>query len=172
MDLLGEKFKWILPLYMKLISFQSTAWVVCSVTAAIFVDFCPKKSVFPTYQSKNKWICEFRRTNPQKLECWSPFCVNYFLRYYLMMQHQPIVTIVNVTHEWAQRPYQLLSALNHCCLYKHRQQVEMQPLQAVLLTKGVSWSDPGRISWSQNFSWTNLHFIKGDQRWSQQDQLS
>ena len=43
MDLLWEKFQWILPLYMKPISFQSKASVACSVTAAIFIDFCLKK---------------------------------------------------------------------------------------------------------------------------------
>ena len=43
MDLLWEKFRWILPLYMKPISFQSKASVVRSVTAVIFVDFCLKK---------------------------------------------------------------------------------------------------------------------------------
>ena len=43
MDSLWEKFQWILPLYMKSISFQSKASVVCSVTAAIFIDFCLKK---------------------------------------------------------------------------------------------------------------------------------
>ena len=43
MDLLWEKFQWILPLYMKPISFQSKASVVCSVTTAIFIDFCLKK---------------------------------------------------------------------------------------------------------------------------------
>ena len=66
------------------------------------------KCVFPTYWSKYKWISEFRRTNHQELKCWSTFCVNYFLRYYLMMQHQPTVKRVNGTHEWAHRPYQLL----------------------------------------------------------------
>ena len=43
MDMLWEKFQWILPLYMKPISFQSKASVVCSVTAAVFIDFCLKK---------------------------------------------------------------------------------------------------------------------------------
>ena len=33
----------ILPVYMKPISFQSKASVVCPVTAAIFIDFCMKK---------------------------------------------------------------------------------------------------------------------------------
>ena len=61
MDLLWEKFQWILPLYMKPISFQSKASVVCSVTAAIFIDFCLKKlNVFPNILVKNKqtniWI--------------------------------------------------------------------------------------------------------------------
>ena len=107
MDLLREKFQWILPCYMmKRISFQSKASVVCSVTAAIFIDFCLKKlSVFSQHISKNKWISEFRRTNPQELKCWSTFCVNYFLRYYLMMQHQPLVKRVNGRHEWAHGPY-------------------------------------------------------------------
>ena len=43
------------------------------------------KCVFPTYWPKNKWIYEFRRTNDQELKCWSTFCVNHLLRYYLMM---------------------------------------------------------------------------------------
>ena len=85
------------------------------------------KCVFPTYWSKNKWISEFHRTNPQELKCWSTVCVNYFLRYDLMMQHQPIVKRVNGMHEWAHRPYQLPSAPYHCCLYKHRRQDERQP---------------------------------------------
>ena len=42
------------------------------------------------------------------------------------MQHQPIVEKVNVTHEWAHRPYQLLPAPYHCCLHKHRRQDERQ----------------------------------------------
>ena len=42
MDLLWEKFQWILPLYMKSISFQSKASIVCSVTEALFIDFCLK----------------------------------------------------------------------------------------------------------------------------------
>ena len=118
--MLWEKFQWILPLYMKPISFQSKASVVCSVTAAVFVDFCLNKlNVFSQHiGKKNKWISEFHRTNPRELKCWSIFYVNYFLRYYLMMQHQPIVKRVNGTHEWAHRPYQPLSAPKHCCLYK------------------------------------------------------
>ena len=59
MDLLWEKFKWILPLYMKPISFQSKASVVCSVTAAIFIDFCLKKlNVFPQHigQKTNEYL--------------------------------------------------------------------------------------------------------------------
>ena len=43
MDLLWAKFQWILPLYMKPISFQSKASFVCSVIAAIIIDFCLKK---------------------------------------------------------------------------------------------------------------------------------
>ena len=53
MDLLWEKFQWILPLYMKPISFQSKASVVCSVTAAIFIGFCMKKvNVFSQHIGK------------------------------------------------------------------------------------------------------------------------
>ena len=119
---------------LKALSFQSKASVVCSVTAAIFIDFCLKKlNVFSQHIGKKKWKSEFRRTNPQELKCWSSFCVNYFLRYYLMMQHQPIVKRVNGTHEWAHRPYQLLSALYHCCLYKHMRQDERRPLQSSCL---------------------------------------
>ena len=43
MDMLGEKFQWIPPLYINPISFQSKASVVISVTAAMFIDFCLKK---------------------------------------------------------------------------------------------------------------------------------
>ena len=107
------------------------ALVVCAVTAAIFVDFRLKKpNVFSQHIGKKNWLSEFCRTNPPVLKCISIFCVNYFLRYYLMMQHQPIVKRVNGTHEWAHRPYQLLSAPYHCCLFKHRQQDERQPLQS------------------------------------------
>ena len=53
MDLLWEKFQWILPHYMKPISFQSMASVVCSVTAAIFIGFCLKKvNVFSQHIGK------------------------------------------------------------------------------------------------------------------------
>ena len=53
MDLLWEKFQLILPLYMKPISFQSKASVVCSVTAAIFIGFCLKKvNVFSQHIDK------------------------------------------------------------------------------------------------------------------------
>ena len=41
--MLWEKFQWIVPLYMKPISFQSKTSVVCSVTATVFIDFCLKK---------------------------------------------------------------------------------------------------------------------------------
>ena len=53
MDLLWEKFQWILPLYMKPISFQSKASVVCSVTAALFIGFCLMKvNVFSQHIGK------------------------------------------------------------------------------------------------------------------------
>ena len=56
MDMLSEKFQWILPLYMKPISFQSKASVVCSVTAAVFIDFCLKKlNVFSRHIGKKTY---------------------------------------------------------------------------------------------------------------------
>ena len=92
MDMLWEKFRWFLPLCMKPISFQSKAAVVCSVTTAVFIDFRVKKlNVFSQHSGQNKWMSEFRRTNHKDLKCQSSFCFNYFLRYYMMMQHQPIV---------------------------------------------------------------------------------
>ena len=45
------------------------------------------------------------------------------------MQNQPIVKRVNEAHEWVHRPYQVLSAPYHCCLYKHKRQDERLPGQ-------------------------------------------
>ena len=60
MDMLWEKFQWILPLYMKPISFESKTSVVCPVTTAVFIDFCLKKlNVFSQHIGKkqmNIWI--------------------------------------------------------------------------------------------------------------------
>ena len=60
MGFLWEKFLWIIPLYMEPVSFQSKASVACSVTAAIFIDFCPKKlNVFSQHigqKQMNIWI--------------------------------------------------------------------------------------------------------------------
>ena len=59
MEMLWEKFQWILPLYIKPISFQSKASVVCSVTTAIFIDYCLKKlNVFSQHIGKktNKYM--------------------------------------------------------------------------------------------------------------------
>ena len=95
---------------MKPIIFQTKASVVCSVTTAIFIDFCLKKlNVFSQHIGKktNKYL----NSEVQIIGNWnvnSSFCVNYFLRYYLKMQHQPIVKRVNGAHKWAHRPYQLL----------------------------------------------------------------
>ena len=53
MDLLWEKFQWILPLYMKPISFQSKASVVFPVPAVTFIDYCLKKlNVFSQHIGK------------------------------------------------------------------------------------------------------------------------
>ena len=131
-DLLWKKFQWILPFYMKPINFQSKASVVCSVTAAIFEDFCLKKlNVFSEHIGKKKqmnvWIPQNKSSG---IEMLINFCVNYFLGYYLMIQHQPIVKRANGMHEWAHRPYQLLSAPYHCSLHKHRWQNERKPPQS------------------------------------------
>ena len=57
MDLIWEKFQWIPPLYMKPISFQSKASVVCLVTAAIFIGFCLKKlNMFSQHIGKKQKI--------------------------------------------------------------------------------------------------------------------
>ena len=155
MDMLWEKFHWILPLYMKPINFQSKASVVCSVTTALFIDFFPEetKCVFPTYWYKNKWISGFHRKNHKELKRWFSFCVDYFLRYYLMMQNQPIVKRVNVAHEWAHMPYQVLSAPYHCCLYKHRRQDER-------LLGQSSWPLPIYILYASVNIWMCFQFAQ------------
>ena len=59
MDMLWEKFQWIQPLYTKSISFQSKASVVCSITAAVFIDYCLKKlNVFSQHigQKTNEYL--------------------------------------------------------------------------------------------------------------------
>ena len=142
MNLLWDKSQLILPLYMKQISFQSKASVVCSVTAAIFINFCLKiLNVFSQHfgQKTNEHLNSAEQI-PKELKCWSTVCVIYILRYYLMMQHQPIVKRVNETHEWAHRPYQLLSAPYHCCLYKHGWQNERQPLQSSWPVPICTWT--------------------------------
>ena len=129
MDMLWENFQWTLPLYMKPISFQSKASFVCSVTTAVFIDFCLKKlNVFSQHIGKrpNKYLNSTEQI-PRNWNVDQLFYVYYFLRYYLMMQHQHIVKRVNGTHEWAHRPYQPLSAPYHCCLYKHGRLDERQP---------------------------------------------
>ena len=82
---------------MKPINFQSKASVVCSVTTALFIDFCLKKlNVFSQHigTKTNEYLYSTEK-NYKELS----FCVNYFLRYYLMMQNQPIVKRVNGAHE-------------------------------------------------------------------------
>ena len=112
---------------MKSIIFQSKAsFFVQSQQPYLLIFNWRNQICFPnrSVKKKPKWISDIRRTNHKELINQSSFCVNYFLRYYLMMQHQPIVKRVNGAHEWAHRPYQLLSATYHCCLYPHRRQEE------------------------------------------------
>ena len=129
MNMLWEKVQWILPLYMKQIRIQSKASIVCPVTTVVFIDFGLKKlNLFSQHiGKKNEYM------NSEQITCnWNVnlVLVNYFLRYHLMVQHQPIVKRVNGAHEWAHRPYQLLSAPYHCCLYRYRRQDERRPPQS------------------------------------------
>ena len=59
MDMLWEKLQWILPLYMKPISFQSKAPVVCPVTAAVLFSqhICQKTNEYlnSTEQIPRNW---------------------------------------------------------------------------------------------------------------------
>ena len=67
--MLWEKFQWILPLYMKPINFQSKASVVCSVTTALFIDFCLKKlNVFSQHIGTKTNESEFHRKKSQGIE--------------------------------------------------------------------------------------------------------
>ena len=69
--MLWEKFQWILPLYMKPISFQSKASVVCSVTAAVFVDFCLKKLNVFFAQHIGKKTNEYLNSTEQIARNWN-----------------------------------------------------------------------------------------------------
>ena len=140
MDMLWEMFKLILPLYMKQINFQSKTSVVCSVTTAVFVDFCLKKlNVVSQHIGKKN---EYLNSTGQITRNWN---VNLELIIFwdinwLMMQHQHIVKRINEVHEWAHRPYQLLSAPYHCHLYKHRGQDERQPSQSSWLVPNCTYT--------------------------------
>ena len=103
MDMLWEKFQSILSLYMKPISLQSKASVVCSITIAVFIDFCLKKlNVFSQHIGKknpNIWIPQNKSPGIEMLItflCW--------LRYYLMMQYQP-----NMKSKWSTRVWSTLA---------------------------------------------------------------
>ena len=68
MDMLWEKVQWILPIYMKPINFQSNASVVCSVTTAVFIDFCMKKlNVFSQHIGKKQMNSAEQITRRRKL---------------------------------------------------------------------------------------------------------
>ena len=127
MDLLWEKFRWILPLYMKPISFQYS--VVCSVTAAIFIDFCLKKlNVFSQHFGKKQ--NEYLNSAEQIPRKWNVDQLSVLITSWDITQWRSINLLCNGTHEWAHRPYQLLSAPYHCYLYKRRPKDERQPLQS------------------------------------------
>ena len=117
LDMLWEIFQSILPLYMKPITFQRKGFscLVSHHSCIYWFLLGETKCVSPYIGRKNK-----------ELKCLSSFRVNYFLIYYLMMHRQAIVKRANGVHEWAHRPYQLLSAPYHCWLYKHSRQDERQ----------------------------------------------
>ena len=129
-DMLLKTFQWIPPLYIKAISCISEASVVCSVTTAPHIDLYEEIiCVLRIYWLKSKWILVFSWKIHKELKCLSSFCVNHFLRYCLMMQHQRIVERVNWAMEWAHKACQFLSAPYHRHLFEHRRQNERQPPQ-------------------------------------------
>ena len=70
MDMLWEKFQWMLPLYTKPISFQSKVSVVCSVTTAALIDFClTKLNVFS--QQIGKKTNEYLNSSEQITRKWN-----------------------------------------------------------------------------------------------------
>ena len=121
-----------LSIWNQLVFNQRLQLFVQSTQPYLLIFALRNKMCFPNIlvKTKNKWISEFHKTNHKALKCWSSFYVNYFLRYYLMMQHQPIVKRVYGANEWACSPYQLLSATYLCCLYKHKWQDERQSPQS------------------------------------------
>ena len=154
MDLLWEK--WIPPLYMKPISFQSKALVVCSVTAAIFIDFCLKKlNVFSQHigQKTNEYLNSAeqipRNWNIDQLSVLitssdiTSWCSINLLWKELMERMSVHTGLIS--------SYQLFIA---CCLYKNRRQDERQPLQS-------SWPVPivPRHSLSQVTSFMQLGML-------------
>ena len=94
---------------MKPISFQPKASVICSVTTAMF--FKKLNVIFQHIGHITKEYLNSAEKNRKELKYSFNSCVNYFLRYYLMMQHQPIVKRVNGVHEWAHSPISSLSLL-------------------------------------------------------------
>ena len=126
---LWGKFQWILPLYMKPISFQSKASVVYSVTTAVFSDFCMKKlNVFSQHTGKK--INEYLNSTEQITRNWNANLVSVLITSWYITQQCSINLLWKESmDEWAHRPYQLLSAPYHCCLNKHRRQDERLSLQ-------------------------------------------
>ena len=102
-DLIWETFQWIPPLYMKPISFQSKAAVVCLVPAAIFIDFCLKKlNVFSQHIGKenqmNIWIPQNKSTG---IEILINFLCLLLPEILLNNAASTYCEKVNGTHEWA-----------------------------------------------------------------------
>ena len=82
MDMLWEKFQWILPLYMKPISIQSKASVVCSVTTAVFIEFCLKKlNVFSQHTGKKTNEYLNSTSNRRQGNYWTNDGLMYWRRY-------------------------------------------------------------------------------------------
>ena len=82
---LWGKFQWILPLYMKPISFLSKASVVYSVTIAVFIDFCTNKlNVFSQHTGKK--INEYLNSTEQITRNWNANLVSVLITSWYITQ--------------------------------------------------------------------------------------
>ena len=79
MDMQWEKFQWIIPLFMKPISFPSKAPVVCSVTTAVFIDFCLKKKLNVFSQHIGQKGNEYLNSTEQIHRNWNVYQVSVLI---------------------------------------------------------------------------------------------
>ena len=81
MDMLWDKLQWNPPLYMKPISFQSKASVVCSVTTAVFIEFAWRNEMC-FLNILVKWIYEFLNSAEQIPRNWNFDQVSVLIAYW------------------------------------------------------------------------------------------